>query len=62
MVQVRFFERVKLERRINKLDGKQARGHALSADEQQQITDAKSDLQVLTDPCCHMLPVDIFHH
>lgn len=44
-LQVRFFERVKVERQINKLEGKQLRGHALSSDEQQQLQSAKLDLQ-----------------
>lgn len=47
---MRFFERVKLERRIQQLEGKQARGHALTAEEQQALINAKGDLQV-----CHHL-------
>ncbi|KAL3142959.1 hypothetical protein ABBQ38_003244 [Trebouxia sp. C0009 RCD-2024] len=42
---IRFFERIKLERRIKQLSGKAQRGHALSATEQQQIQKLKQDLQ-----------------
>lgn len=46
VLQIRFFERVKLERRIKQLQGKAKRGHALSAVEQQQIQKWEQELQV----------------
>ena len=45
-VQIRFFERVKLERRAKQLDSKAERGHALSEDEVQSLQQIKQDLQV----------------
>lgn len=54
VLQIRFFERIKLERRIKQLSGKAQRGHALSATEQQQIQKLKQDLQVCTSWCLCM--------
>ena len=45
-VQVRFFERVKLERRIRQIEGKAHRGHVLSSEEQQQLKRHRDNLQV----------------
>lgn len=45
--QIRFFERIKLERRVKQIEGKADRGHALSAEEQQQLKQHKENLQVL---------------
>ena len=51
MLQIRFFERVKLERGLKQLKGKAQRGHALSASEQQQIQKWEQDLQVCRSWC-----------
>jgi hypothetical protein len=45
--QIRFFERVKLERRVKQIEGKADRGHALSAEEQQHLKQHKENLQVI---------------
>ena len=45
-MQVRFFERVKLERRIKQLEGKADKGHTLSAEELQALKQNREDLQV----------------
>ena len=45
-VQVRFFERVKLERRIRQIEGKAHRGHVLSSEEQQELKRYSHNLQV----------------
>ena len=45
-MQVRFFERVKLERRIKQIEGKAHRGHVLSSEEQQQLKQHSENLQV----------------
>ena len=45
-LQIRFFERVKLERRIKQLEGKASRGHVLSSSELDQIQQSKENLQV----------------
>ncbi|DBA99881.1 TPA: hypothetical protein ACH3X1_013769 [Trebouxia sp. C0004] len=42
---IRFFERVKLERRVKQIEGKADRGHALSAEEQQHLKQHKENLQ-----------------
>lgn len=42
---IRFFERIKLERRVKQIEGKADRGHALSAEEQQQLKQHKENLQ-----------------
>jgi len=46
-LQIRFFERVKLERRVKQIEGKADRGHALSAEEQQHLKQHKENLQVI---------------
>ena len=51
VLQIRFFERVKLERRLKQLQGKAQRGHALSASEQQQMQKWQKDLQVCSWWC-----------
>ena len=51
MLQIRFFERLKLERRLKQLKGKAQRGHALSASEQQQMQDWEQDLKVCSSWC-----------
>lgn len=46
ILQIRFFERVKLERRVKQLEGKEKRGHALSDAELDQIQKSRQALQV----------------
>lgn len=53
---MRFFERVKIERQLHKLE-KQAAGQALGAEQQAQLEQLKEDLQVRIKGCCCVVVV-----